>query len=65
MDVDSRGHIRSLTQTTVFVASGKPGTAGKTTYTTDFTFSDFGIRFSVTPPPAGQIDSDEGVAVQF
>jgi hypothetical protein len=33
--------------------------------TTDFTFSDFGIRFSVTPPPGRQIDHDLGVAVQF
>ena len=65
IDVDSRGHIRSLAQTTVFVASGKPGTAGKMIYTTDFTFSDFGIRFSVTPPPASQIDHEVGVAVQF
>jgi hypothetical protein len=31
----------------------------------DFTFSDFGIRFSVTPPPASQIDHDTGVGVQF
>ncbi len=65
VDVDSQGHIRSLAQTTVFVASGKPGTAGKMIYTADFTFSDFGIRFSVTPPPAGQINHDIGVAVQF
>ena len=65
VDVDSQGHIRSLVQTTVLVASGKPGTAGKTIYRTDFTFSDFGIRFSVTPPPASQIDHDTGVGVSF
>ena len=65
VDVDSQRHIRSLVQTTVFVASGKPGTAGEMIYTGDFTFSDFGIRFSVTPPPASQIDRDLGVAVQF
>jgi len=65
VDVDSQGHIRSLAQTTVFVASGKPGTAGEMIYTTDFTFSDFGIRFSVTPPPASQIAHDIGVAIQF
>jgi hypothetical protein len=65
MAVDSQGHIRSLAQTTVFVAGGKPGTAGKMTYTADFTFSEFGIRFSVTPPPASQTDPDVGVAVQF
>jgi len=65
VDVDSRGHIRSLAQATVFVASGKPGTAGKMIYTADFTFSDFGIRFSVTPPRASQINHDLGVAVQF
>ena len=65
VDVDSQGQIRSLAQTTVFVASGKPGTAGKMIYTADFTFSDFGIRFSVTPPPASQIDHNLGVAVQF
>jgi hypothetical protein len=65
VDVDSQGHIRSLAQTAVFVASGKPGTAGKMIYTADFTFSDFGTRFSVTPPPASQINRDLGVAVQF
>jgi hypothetical protein len=66
MAVDSQGHIRSLAQTTVFVAGGKPGTAGKSTYTADFTFSEFGIRFSVTPPPASQIDPSIGVgALQF
>ena len=62
--MDGQGHIRSLTQTTVFVASGKPGTAATTTFTADFTFSDFGARFSVTPPPASQIDPD-GVAIQY
>jgi hypothetical protein len=65
VDVDRQGHVRSLAQTTTFVASGKPGTAGKTIDTLDFTFSDFGVRFSVTPPPASQVDSNEGVAVQF
>ena len=65
VDVDSQGHIRSLAQTTVFVASGKPHTAGEMIYTAHFTFSDFGIRFSVTPPPASQIDHEIGVAVQF
>jgi hypothetical protein len=35
------------------------------TDTIDFTFSDFGIRFSVTPPPASQVDQQVGVAVQF
>ena len=65
VDVDSRGHIRSLAQATVFVANGKPGTAGKMIDTADFTFSDFGIRFSVAPPPASQIDHDLGAAVQF
>jgi hypothetical protein len=63
--VDGQGHIRSLVQTTVFVASGRPGTKGKMIVTTDFTFSDFGVRFSVTPPPASQIDHNLGVAVQF
>lgn len=65
IDVDSQGNIRSLTQTTVFAASGKPGPAGQTIYTTDYTFSDFGVRFSVTPPPASQVDSGTGAAVQF
>ena len=60
MDVDHQGHIRHLAQTTAF------GTSGKPTYTADFTFSDFGIRFSVTPPPASQINHDIGVgALQF
>ena len=66
MDVDSRGHIRDLTQTTVFAASGKPGTGGKLAWTADFMFSDFGVRFLVTPPPASQVDPDIGVAaLQF
>jgi hypothetical protein len=65
ISVDSQGHIRNLAQTTVFVASGKPGTAGTMIYAADFTFSDFGIRFSVTPPPASQIDHGIGVGVQF
>jgi hypothetical protein len=65
VDVDSQGHIRSLVQTTTFAASGKPGAAAGMTYTLDFTFSDFGLRFSVTPPPASQIDHHDGVAVQF
>ena len=65
VDVDSQGHIRSLVQTTAFAASGRRGTAGKMIYTLDFTFSDFGVRFSVTPPPASQIDHHLGVAVQF
>ena len=65
VDVDSQGQIRSLVQTTAFAAGGKPGAAVGTIYTLDFTFSDFGLRFSVTPPPASQIDPDLGVAVQF
>jgi hypothetical protein len=65
VDVDSKGHIRGLAQTTVFVASGKPHRAGEMIYTARFTFSDFGIRLSVTPPPASQINRDLGVAVQF
>ena len=66
MDVDSQGRIRTLTQTTEFAASGKPGTAGRLIYTANYTFSDFGIRFSVTPPPASQVDPDIGVAaIQF
>jgi hypothetical protein len=65
VDVDRQGHIRGLTQATAFVASGKPGTAGQMVYTADFTFSDFGVRFSVTPPPASQVNHDIGVAIQF
>jgi len=30
-----------------------------------YLFSDFGIRFSVSPPPASQIDHKIGVAIQF
>jgi hypothetical protein len=65
VDVDSHGQIRSLVQTTVFVASGKPGTPGETICTLAFTFSDFGARFSVIPPPASQVDPNSGVAIQF
>jgi hypothetical protein len=63
--VDSHGHIRSLTQTTAFAAGGKPGASAGTIYTLDFTFSDFGLRFSVIPPPASKIDPDTGVGFQF
>jgi hypothetical protein len=60
IDVDRQGHTRHLAQTTAF------GTAGNPTYTADFTFSDFGIRFSVTPPPASEVNHDIGVgALQF
>jgi len=65
VDVDSRGQIRSMVQTTAFVAGGKPGAPTGTIYTLDFTFSDFGVRFAVNPPPASQIDPDVGVGVQF
>ncbi len=65
VDVDSHGHIRSLVQTTVLVASGKPGTPGETIYRLAFTFSDFGARFSVIPPPASQVDTNIGVFMQF
>jgi hypothetical protein len=54
-----------MAQTTAFVAGGKPGARVGTIYTLHFTFSDFGIRFSVTPPPASQINHHIGVAVQF
>jgi hypothetical protein len=50
---------------TAFVASGRPGTAGESIYTLVFTFSDFGVRFSVTPPPASQTDTGAGLGVQF
>ena len=65
VDVDRQGHIRSLVQTTAFAAGGKPGAAAGMVYTLDFTFSDFGVRFSVTPPPASQVDHRDGMAVQF
>ncbi|MGB6452908.1 MAG: hypothetical protein WBH47_00325, partial [Streptosporangiaceae bacterium] len=65
VDLDSQRHIRRLVQTTAFAAHSRHGRPGETIYTTDFTFSDFGIRFSVTPPPASQIDLDNGVSVQF
>ena len=60
VDVDSQGHIRSIAQTTVWA-----GPATGTINTLDFTFSDFGVRFSVMPPPASQVDSGEGLGVQF
>ena len=64
--MDAQGHIRSLTQTTVFATGGDSSTAGKQICTGDFTFSDFGVRFAVTPPPANETDPDIGVgALQF
>ncbi len=66
MDVDGKGYIRNLTQTTVFATGGNASTSGKQIYTADFKFSDFGTRFSVTPPPASQTNTDIGVAaLQF
>lgn len=66
MDIDSKGYIRSLTQTTVFATGGNASTSGKQIYTADFKFSDFGTRFSVTAPPASQTNPDIGVgALQF
>jgi hypothetical protein len=65
VDVDSHGYIRELAQVTAFSETGKPGTSAQTIYTADFTFSDFGVRFSVTPPPASQIDRDNGTGIQF
>jgi hypothetical protein len=65
VDVDSHGHVRSLVQKTAFAAGGKPGAAAGTIYTLRFSFSDFGVRFTVTPPPARKIDHNLGVAVQF
>lgn len=66
IDVDSQGQIRHLVQTTVFATGGGSSTAGKQTYKGDFTFSDFGVRLSVTPPPANETDPDIGVgALQY
>jgi hypothetical protein len=63
LDVDGQGQIRHLVQTTVFATGGDSSTAGKQIYKGDFTFSDFGVRFSVTPPPANETDPDVGVGV--
>jgi hypothetical protein len=57
--------LRSLIRTTAFVANGVPHSKGQMIYTTDFTYSDFGIRVPVTPPPASQVDHHLGVAFQF
>ncbi len=65
MDVDTQGHIRSMVQTTAFAALGKPGARAGTIYTLDFTFSDFGVRFSVVPPPSSLVDNRTGLSVQF
>jgi len=65
VDVDSHGHIRSMVQTIAFAAHGKPGAGAGTIYTLDFTFSDFGVRFPVVPPPSSQVDHRDGFAVEF
>jgi len=65
VDVDTQGHIRSMVQTTAFAALGKPGARAGTIYTLDFTFSDFGVRFSVVPPPSSLVDNRTGLSVQF
>jgi len=65
VDVDSQGHVRRLLQSVGFAADGKAGASVGQIYTLNFTFNSFGVRFSVTPPPASQIDPDTGVAVQF
>ncbi len=56
VDVDSHGRIRSLAQTTAF---------SDAIVRLDFTFSDFGLRFSVSPPPASQVSVNAGLGVQF
>lgn len=65
VDVDASGHIRRFVQVTAFSADGTPRGAGEMIFTLDFTFSDFGVRFVVTPPPASQVDPDLGAAVQY
>jgi hypothetical protein len=64
-DFDSDRPFNPQALLTAFAVHPRHGRSGQTIYTTDFTFSDFGIRFSVTPPPASQIDDDNGVSVQF
>ncbi len=54
VDVDSHGRIRSLAQTTAFNVF---------VVRLDFTFSDFGLRFSVSPPPASQISLGAGLGI--
>lgn len=55
VDVDSRGHIRNLVQTTMFSWGS---------YTLDFTFSDFGSR-SVSPPLASEVSHGVIAGIRF
>jgi len=57
VDVDQQGRIRQLIATSVFRKSSSSVT-GIDSVTDDITFSDFGLRVSVTAPPASQVYKD-------
>jgi hypothetical protein len=54
--VDSQGRIRNPVQTTTF---------SWTTYTLDFTFSGFGVRFPVSPLLASEVSHGVIAGIQF
>ena len=56
VDAGSPGHIRNLVQTTTF---------SWTSYTLDFTFSGFGVRFSVSPLLASEVSHGVMAGIQF
>jgi hypothetical protein len=54
VDVDQQGRVRRLVATSVF-RGGFSLIPGIDSVTNDITFSDFGLRVSVTAPPASQV----------
>jgi hypothetical protein len=59
VDVDQQGRVRRLVATSVFREDFSSVT-GIDSVTNDITFSDFGLRVSVTAPPASQVYKEPG-----
>jgi hypothetical protein len=62
VDVDRQGRVRRLIATTVYGKDFSSQTGIDST-TNDVTFSDFGLRVSVTAPPASQVYKEPGNAL--
>ena len=54
--VDNQGRVRRMVTNDIWPLSTK----GTATDTFDVTFGDFGVRVSVTAPPASQVTRDKG-----
>ena len=53
--VDNQGHVRRMVTNDTYPISFSDGAAATATNTFDVTFGDFGVRVSVTAPPASQV----------